>query len=531
MVGIATEESELSERTAERVTSPHPAHRMEQWQRVVAALGCFATLVLALLDQNIVSAVSWTMVRDLDPRHGIQHLPWLLTAYTLADCVVLPLYGKLTDMYGAKRMYLVAVTTFLVGSALCGLSQNMYQLIAFRTIQGVGGGGLMSVTMVVLGLLFRPDDDAGEPEGSSAVGLGGVMVGLGIALGPGIGGLVAEHLSWRWVFYVNLPLGIAAVVTSIWLVKLDVPAVRRRIDFFGAALIAAAAGALLLVSQWGGGEYTWGSSVVLGLIAGGAVLLAVFVWWQLKTPEPILSLRLIFNQTFRILIPLGFISGVGLSGSVAYISGYLQVGRGLTPTAGGLLLLPMAAGMTLSGLLSTKVVGRLGKFQLLLGYVLIGLAMLMFSRLGVHTPQLYAGIPLFILGVGLGQCLGVGLMIAQDSVGVEELGQATTSIRFVQQLGASFGLAFFGTILNRTLSHELTATTGKALDSGGLDLGALSTSPPALRHAAVAAFVYSTHQVFLIASAIMVVPVLLLLLLRTSTGRPPAAAAAARRFR
>jgi predicted MFS family arabinose efflux permease len=383
----------------------------------------------------------------------------------------------------------------------------------------------MSVTMVVLGLLFRKEDDAGEAEGSSAVGLGGVMVGLGIALGPGIGGFVAEHLNWRWVFYINLPLGVAAILVSIWLVNFDVPTVRRRVDYFGAALIAAAASTLLLVSQWGGSEYAWNSDVILGLIGGGMALLAVFVWWQLTTPEPILNLRLIFNRTFRVLIPLGFISGIGLSGSVAYISGYLQVGRGLTPTTGGLLLLPMAAGMTLAGLLSTKVAGRLGKFQLLLGYVLIALAMVMFSRLGVHTPQLYVGIPLFILGIGLGQCLGVGLMIAQDSVGVDELGQATTSIRFVQQLGASFGLALFGTVLNRTLAHELAATTGGALGgSSGLNLGSLATLPAPLQHAAVAAFVYSTHQVFLIASVIMVVPVILLLFLRTSANRPPAAA-------
>lgn len=514
----------MNEQTVQHPPSAHPAAQMKQWHRVVAALGCFATLVLALLDQNIVSAVSWTMVRDLDPRHGIEHLPWLLTAYTLADCVVLPLYGKLTDMYGAKRMYLIAVIIFLSGSAMCGLAQNMYELIAFRTIQGIGGGGLMSVTMVVLGLLFRRDDDAEQAEGSSAVGLGGVMVGLGIALGPALGGLVAEHLSWRWVFYINLPLGITAIVISILLVKLDVPAVRQRIDFLGAALIAAAAGALLLVSQWGGSEYAWGSPMIIALAGGGLGLLVVFGWWQLRTREPILSLRLLFNPTFRILVPLGFISGIGLSGSVAYISGYLQIGRGLTPTTGGLLLLPMAAGMTFAGLLAAKVAGRLGKYQLLVGYLFIGVAMLMFSRLGVDTPTLYVGIGLVILGIGLGQCLGVGLMIAQDSVGVDQLGQATTSVRFVQQLGAAFGLAFFGAVLNRTLTRQLVATTGGVLGTtGGLDVATLPDLPRALQRAAIQAFVYSTHQVFLIASAIMVAPIILLFFLRTPprrTARP-----------
>lgn len=488
---------------------------------MIAVIGCFATLLLALLDQNIVSAVSWTMVKHLDPVNGVAHLPWLLTAYTLADCIVLPLYGKLSDVYGAKRIYLVSLGIFLLGSALCGIAQNMTELIAFRALQGVGGGGLMSVTMVVLGLLVRPGEaEAGEPEpeqASSKVGMGGIMVGLGIALGPGVGGLVADHLSWRWVFYINMPLGIAAFATSLVLVRLPVVSVKRRIDYVGAALIAAAASALLLISQWGGRSYGWTSPMILGVGGAGVVLLAAFAWRQSTAAEPIFSLALLANPVFRILAPLGFLAGIGLSGSVAYMAGYLQEVRGLSPAAAGLWLLPMAVGMTLIGLLSGKAMSGLAgrhKYQLSAGYLLICVSMLMFSMLGTDTTFWLMGTGLFLLGLGLGLCLGIGLMIGQGAVDVGDLGVATTSLRFAQQLGASAGLALFGTVLNRELASKLTSSAGAADANGQLNTAALATLPPAQRASALSAIVSSTHTVFLIATCIMIVPSVMSLFLK-----------------
>ncbi|MFJ9692581.1 MFS transporter [Kitasatospora sp. NPDC101183] len=489
---------------------------------VIAAVGCFATLLLGLLDQNIVSAVSWTMVKDLDPLHGVDHLPWLLTAYTLADCVVLPLYGKLADVYGAKRVYLLALGVFLTGSVLCGLARNMAELIAFRALQGVGGGGLMSVTMVVLGLLVRPGG-TGEQEGPGRAGMGGIMVGLGIVLGPAAGGLVADHLSWRWVFYINVPLGVAAFVTSVLLVRLPVAPVGHRIDFLGAGLVAAAASALLMISQWGGRDYAWTSPTIEGLGIAAAVLLAAFLRRQRTAQEPIFTPALLRNPVFRVMVPLGFFGGVGLAGSVAYMAGYLQEARGMTPAGAGLLFLPMAVGMTVVGALSGRATARAAgryRYQLLAGHLLVAGAMVVFSTLGTGTPLWILALGLFLLGLGLGLCLGIGLMITQRAVDPGHLGVATTSVRFAQQLGASAGLALFGTVLNRELASKLSSAAGAADAGGRLNTAALPTLGPEQRHAALEALVSSTHTVFAIAACVMAVPAALSMLLRERPGPP-----------
>ncbi|MFF2080543.1 MFS transporter [Kitasatospora sp. NPDC058162] len=483
---------------------------------VIAVAGCFATLLLGLLDQNIVSAVSWTMVKELDPLHGVDHLPWLLTAYTLADCIVLPLYGKLADVHGAKRVYLFSLGIFLAGSVLCGLAQNLPELIAFRAVQGVGGGGLMSVTMVVLGLLTRPGE-AAAAEGSGKAGMGGIMVGLGIVLGPAAGGLVANHLNWRWAFYLNIPLGVAAFVTSVLLVRLPVTPVRRRIDFLGAGLIAAAASALLMISQWGGKDYAWTSPTIEGLGAAAIVLLAAFTWRQTTAAEPIFTPALLRNPVFRVMVPLGFFGGIGLAGSVAYLAGYLQEARGLTPAGAGLLFFPMAVGMIIVGALSGKAMVRMAgryRYQLLAGHLLVAAAMVVFTGLGTDTPLWFLGFGLFLLGLGLGLCLGIGLMITQSAVAPEHLGVATTSVRFAQQLGASAGLAMFGTVLNRELASKLSRAAGAADADGRLNTAALPTLDPEQKRVALDAIVSSTHTVFAIAAWVMVVPAVLSLFLR-----------------
>ncbi|MGC0416879.1 MFS transporter [Embleya sp. AB8] len=490
---------------------------------VIAATGCFATLLLGLLDQNIVGAVSWTMVKELDPTHGVSLLPWLLTAYTLADCVVLPLYGKLADVYGAKRVYLLSLGLFLVGSALCGLAQNMVELIAFRALQGVGGGGLMSVTLVVLGLLVRPTDER-EPEGrgkAGTAGIGGVMVGIGIVLGPAVGGLVATHLSWRWVFYINIPLGIAAFVTSAMLLRLPLHPVRRRIDFAGAALVAAAASALLMISQWGGRDYAWTSPTIEGLGVAAVVLSAAFVRRQQTAEEPIFTLALLRNPVIRIMMPLGFFGGIGLAGSVSYLAGYLQEARGLSPAGAGLLFFPMAVGMAIVGPLSERVLVEAAnrhRYRLFAGHVLVVGAMSIFGTLGIATPLWELSLGLFVLGLGLGLCLGVGLMITQHAVGVEDLGVATTSQRFVQQLGASAGLALFGTVFNRELATRTHGSAGAADVHGHLDATAPAALSPARQHAALEAIVSSTHVVFAVAAGVMVVPAVLSLFLKERPG-------------
>src|SRR6185437_9681896 len=236
---------------------------MTERQKKLALLACLLTIVLAILDQNIVSAATVKIVRDLDPVHGLERLPWLVTAYGLAATAALPLYGKLCDVYGAKRVFVAAIAVFLAGSALCGMAQSMAELIAFRAVQGIGGGGLMSVTMVVIAQMA----DAKKRAGQS--GMAGLVAGLGMVVGPLVGGLLADSASWRWIFYVNLPLGAVALTIAATALHLPVHGRRHRIDFFGAGLVAAAASVLLLITEWGGRSYPWSSARIVGLIALG----------------------------------------------------------------------------------------------------------------------------------------------------------------------------------------------------------------------------------------------------------------------
>jgi EmrB/QacA subfamily drug resistance transporter len=481
----------------------------------LAAIGCMATLLLALLDINIVGSVSWKMVDDLDPAHGVALLPWLTAAYALADCAVVPLYGRLADVHGAKPGYLWALGIFLTGSCLCGLARSMPELIAFRTLQGLGAGGLMSVTMVIMGLLFR--DPAGEPldskENTTTTGLGGIMVGLGVALGPLLGGVVSDTLNWRWAFYLNLPLGFAALAIALTVLRL--PADRRpgKVDFAGAALIAGGASALLLVLQWGGRQYAWGSPVICGLGVAGVVLTVAFVRRTMTAAEPLISLRLLRSRMFRTMMPIGLFAGIGLSGSLFYLSGYLQIGRGLTPAQSAVLSLPIAAGMVAAVPLGRFVSAWFGKAKYLLTFagVLQALALTVFGTLTDSSPYAWIALGGFVIGLGIGQSLGLGLQFVQNAVGVEDLGVATTSQRFVQQLGTSIGFAVFGTLLTRLLAVNLTGAAGGASRGGELDIATLALLPPGPRHAAVDAFISSVDVVFLVAAAVALVPALLAL--------------------
>ncbi|MEZ0071021.1 MFS transporter [Planotetraspora sp. GP83] len=481
---------------------------MTDYQKRLAALGCLLTLVLAILDQNIVSTASVAIVRDLDPATGLARLPWLISVYALAATAALPLYGKLCDVYGAKRVYLGAVTLFLFGSALCGLAQNMAELIAFRAVQGMGGGGLMSVTLVVFAHLTPTEKRA------SAGGVGGLMAGLGMVVGPLIGGLFTDHLSWRWIFYVNLPIGLFVIFTGATALRLADGGLRHRIDYPGAALVAAAASVLLLLTEWGGTKYAWDSATILTLAAAGAVLVAAFVWRQLTAAEPILPLGLFRNATLRIALPLQLLSGFGMIGSIVYTVVYLQLVRGVPATDSGLYLLPMAAGMTVSGLVSGRLIarGQAPKTFLVIGLTLATLAMTLLAMLAVDTSRLLLGLDLFLLGAGFGLVLGIVIMLAQNAVPVSQLGVATTSIRFAQTLGSAFGTAVFGVVLTRVVSAKL----------GGDSIGvrALRSLPEGVRRRAVDALVSGIDTVFLAAAGVMLVSLVLATLLKADREQP-----------
>ncbi|GIH41810.1 hypothetical protein Mco01_48100 [Microbispora corallina] len=482
---------------------------MTDIQKRLAGLGCLLTLVLAVLDMNIVSAATVAIVRDLDPAHGLDHLAWLVTAYALAATAALPLYGKLCDVYGAKAVYLAAVTLFLTGSALCGTAGSMTWLIVFRALQGIGGGGLMSVTIVVLAFLAPPEDRG------RAGGMGGIVAGVGIVAGPLLGGLLVDHLSWRWIFYVNLPLGLAVLATGALALRLPRQGTRRRIDYLGAALSAAAAVVLLLVTEWAGRDYAWGSPTILSLIAADAVLVGAFVWRQARAAEPILPLGLFRDRVVGTALPLQFLAAfAGLTGPIVYTMIYLQAVKGVAAADAGLYLIPLAAGMTAAGLVSGALQGRGAGMTTFLvtgsAVTAVAVGLLSLLRTGTATPVLLAD--LFLLGVGQGQVVGTVVMLVQDAVPVSRLGVATTAIRFAQTLGSAVGTAVFGVILSRVT------------DSGSGDtrpsIAAMGALPPAARRRAAEALVSGVDAVFLTAAGVMLVALALAVLLRARRAEP-----------
>ncbi|MER8104908.1 MFS transporter [Kitasatospora sp. NPDC094016] len=492
-----------------------PAALMTPAQRNLGMLLCLVTIVLAVLDMNIVSAATVPIVRELDPVHGVDRLPWLVSSFALAATALLPLYGKLCDLYGAKRVLLGAVATFLVGSALCGFAQSMGQLIAFRAVQGIGGGGLMSVTMVVVAHLKDPAE-RGSGKGGA---MGGVVAGIGMAVGPLIGALLTDHLSWRWIFYVNLPLGVLVLVGTALVIKLPPAAGRRSLDFLGAALAAAFATGLLLVTEWGGKDHAWTSPVILGLVAATLAALGLFVWRQATAAEPVLPLSLFRISVVRLGFAIQGLVGMALTGSIVYVMLYLQIARGIDPTSASLYLTPMAGGMTAVGLLAGRLTarGHAERTFLVAGAGCAAIALLLLGLSGPTTGLWAVCGELVLLGFGMGQLIGQLVTVVQESVPRHQLGVATTGIRFFQTLGSALGAALFGTVLARAFADG----------EPGLPLGAVRTLGGAAREHALRSFTDAVDVVFLSAGGLLVLVLLLALRVpRTvAAAEPPVLAA------
>ncbi|MFI7005619.1 MFS transporter [Streptomyces sp. NPDC050145] len=464
--------------------APKTPGAMTPAARAIGMFVCLFTIVLAVLDLQIVSAATVPIVRDLDPAHGIDRFPWLVSAFALAAAAMLPLYGKLCDTLGAKRVFLGAVATFLLGSALCGLAQSMTQLIAARAVQGLGGGGLMSVTMVVMAHLKDPEEEGAGKGG----GIGGIVAGGGMALGPWLGGFLTDHASWRWIFYVNLPLGIAVLIAGALALKLPDHPVRRPLDWAGAALAAGFSTALLLAMEWGGREYAWSSPQIIGLLCAAVLGLALFVRRQATAADPLLPLSLFRIPELRWGFVVQGITGAAMMCSIYYVLVYLQVARGLSSSDAGLYLLPMAVGMTGAGL----VTGRLdlpARAATLSGTLTMAAVFaLLATTLSPDTSLWLIRAELFLAGIAFGQLIGQLVFLVQDAAPRPLLGVATTGIRFFQTLGNALGAALFGTILFRLLDTDLNT------------IPSLHGAPHA---AAVQDFVHATGIVFWCGAALM----------------------------
>jgi EmrB/QacA subfamily drug resistance transporter len=475
-------------------------------------------LLLASLDQTIVSTALPTIVGELG---GVEHFSWVVTAYLLASTIVAPVYGKLGDLYGRKRLLQGAIVVFLIGSALCGLAQNMAELIAFRALQGVGGGGLIVLTIAVVGDLVPPRD-RGRYQG-----LFGGVFGISTILGPLLGGFFVDSLSWRWIFYVNVPIGVVALAVIATAFHAQQTTERHRIDYLGAVVLGAALSAIVLYTSLGGTTYAWTSAPMVALLAAGVVLLALFPFVEARASEPILPLELFRNRTFVVTSAMGFVVGVALFGAVTYIPLYLQVVKGHSPTESGLLMTPMMGGLLLTSIVSGNLISRTGHYRPfpIAGTAISAVALYLLGGLGVGTPAWLAASYLLILGLGLGMVMQVLTLAAQNAVDYRLLGVATSSSTLFRQVGGSIGVAAFGSIFANRLGHELADRLPGVHVSTAANPAVVRDLPPAIHAPYVAAFAAALQPVFLTAAVVALVGFALSWLLREVPLRETARAA------
>ncbi|MDX3531826.1 MDR family MFS transporter [Streptomyces sp. ID05-39B] len=462
-------------------------------------------MLLAALDQTIVSTALPTIVSDLG---GMEHLSWVVTAYLLASTAATPLWGKLGDQYGRKRLFQIAIVIFLIGSALCGTAQNMPQLIGFRALQGLGGGGLMVLSMAIVGDIVPPR------ERGRYQGLFGAVFGATSVLGPLLGGLFTEHLSWRWVFYVNLPLGAVALAVIAAVLRIPRKSAKHVIDYLGTLLIASVATCLVLVASLGGTTWGWGSPQIVGLAVLGVALAFVFVAVERRAAEPVLPLKLFRIRTFTLSAVISFIVGFAMFGAMTYLPTFLQVVHGVSPTLSGVHMLPMVAGLLLASTASGQIVSRTGRWKVfpVTGTAVTAIGLLLLHQLDEHSSTAVMSAFFFVFGLGLGLVMQVLVLIVQNAVSYEDLGVATSGATFFRSIGASFGVAIFGTVFTNGLGDKLADAfrgvdlpSAVSLDALEADPRIIGDLPAALRPQVLHAYASSITDVFLYA-----VPVALL---------------------
>lgn len=459
-------------------------------------------MFLAALDQTIVSTALPTIVGDLG---GLNHLSWVVTAYLLASTASTPLHGKLGDMYGRKPMFLAAILIFLVGSVLSGLSQSMWQLIAFRALQGIGAGGLMVGAQAIIADIVPPRDRG------RYIGVLGAGFAVASVAGPLLGGFFVETLSWRWVFYINVPIGMLAVAVVALRLHLHAPVHRHRIDYLGATLLTAGVSALILVTTWGGNQYAWASPMIVGLAIVGAAFLCLFIWQERRAAEPIIPLGLFRSPVFRVANGIGFLIGLAMFGAIIFIPLFLQLVYGVSPTSSGLHMLPLMGGLLVTSIASGRVISHIGRYRAfpIAGTAIATVGMFLLSRLDVGTPPWVSSVYMLILGVGLGLVMQVVVLAVQNDAPAADIGVATSTATFFRSMGGSLGVAIFGAIFATRLEDRLAGIPGAAAAhlSGGANVspGQVSALPPSVRHEFLVAFADALQPVFVAGAAITLV--------------------------
>ncbi|MFB4318958.1 MFS transporter [Actinomadura sp. 21ATH] len=477
---------------------------MPTGRRLYVVLGALMlAMLLAALDQTIVSTALPTIVGELG---GLDHLSWVVTAYLLAATASTPLWGKLGDQYGRKRLFQTSIVIFLIGSALCGIAQNMGELIAFRALQGLGGGGLMVLVVAIVGDVVPPRD-RGRYQG-----LFGAVFGISSVVGPLLGGWFVDNLSWRWVFYINLPVGVLALAAIAAVLHAPSRRERHRIDYLGILLIVGWSVGLVLLTTWGGTTYAWVSPQIIALGAGAAVLIVAWVLVERRAAEPVMPPRLFAHPTFTLGSAISFVVGFAMFGALTFLPIFLQVVHGVTPTMSGVHLLPMMAGMLVSSIGSGQLISRTGRYKIfpVLGTPIIAVALWWCSRMDETTSTSSMSLRFALLGFGLGMVLQVLVIAVQNVVPYEDLGAATSGVTFFRQIGGSFGVAVFGSVFSHQLSRNMESVLrgvppGFDPEAAQGDPKAMERLPPGIRGDFVHAYAESIQTVFLWAVPIVLV--------------------------
>jgi len=480
--------------------------------------GLIAGMLLSALDQSIVGTALPRIVSDLG---GLNHLSWVVTAYLLTSTAVTPLWGKISDLYGRRIIFQTTIIIFLIGSALCGLSQNMPQLIAFRAVQGIGGGGLMAIAFAIIGDVIPPR------ERGRYQGYFGAVFGLSSVAGPLLGGWLTDAINWRWIFYINLPIGaVALVVTSM---ALRMPVVRRdhKIDYLGAALIVAGVTSLLLYLNWAGEEYGWMSAKSLWLVIGAIIFTVAFIAVELRASEPIIPMHLFRNGIFSVGSWFSFLVGFAMFGGMIYLPLYFQTVQGMSPTRSGLGMLPMVVGLFSMSIASGQLITRSGRYKIfpIVGSAVIILGFFLLHTISADTSYWIVAIYAFVLGVGVGLSMTTVVTPIQNAVEMRDMGAATSTVTFLRSLGGAIGTALFGAIMTSRLTDYLAdefAGQGSVGDINVNDVNAIQALTEPIKSLVLDAYTHAVTDVFLWVIPIMVVAFVLILFfkeipLRSST--------------